>query len=183
MNTVEIIKLILEILVVPLALTICGLIWKKIIKPVANMAKGHDYIVDSIKEIKNELTTNGGSSIKDAINRIEGRQIVVDHRTKAIFYNFDEPLFEIDNEGNMLWSNEKFKSLCDNENFKGLDWILLVDEPKRQEFIEELQSCSKQNREIRVKTQSMNGNPITFRGFPYRSCDKNYGFLIYLKGE
>jgi len=64
MNTVEIIKLILEILVVPLALTICGLIWKKIIKPVANMAKGHDYIVDSIKEIKNELTTNGGSSIK-----------------------------------------------------------------------------------------------------------------------
>lgn len=183
MNTADIIKLILEILILPLTIGVGGFLWKKVIIPVVNMAKGHDYIVESIKEIKSELTTNGGSSIKDAINRIESRQIIVDHRTKAIFYNFDEPLFEIDNEGNMLWSNEKFKSLCDNEDFKGLDWILLVDEPKRQEFIEELKSCSKQNREIRVKTQSMKGNSITFRGFPYRSCDKNHGFLIYLKGE
>jgi PAS domain-containing protein len=183
MSTIDIIKVILEILIIPLVAGLGGFVWKKIIKPVANMAKGHDYIVDSIKQIKNELTTNGGSSIKDAINRIESRQIVVDHRTKAIFYNCNEPLFETDSEGNLLWANEKFKSLCGNENFKGLDWILLVDEPKRQEFIQELKSCSKQNREIRVQTQSMNGNTITFRGFPYRDCGKNHGFLIYLKGE
>jgi len=29
----------------------------------------------------------------------------------------------------------------------------------------------------------MEGKKITFLGFPYRDGDKNYGFLIYIKGE
>ena len=147
------------------------------------MAAGHESMVESLQQIKKELTTNGGSSIKDAINRIENRQIVLEHRTKAVFFDSKEAIFEVDKSGNMLWSNEKFNTFCDNQKFTGLDWISIIDEPKRQEFIDELESCLKQNREIKVETQSMSGELLLFRGFPYRCLDKNHGFLIYLKGE
>ena len=78
MDTIDIIQLVLEILVVPVVIGLGGFAWKKVIKPVLKMTKGHDYIVESIKQIKGELMTNGGSSIKDAINRIERRQIMID---------------------------------------------------------------------------------------------------------
>jgi len=179
MNTVEIIELTFEILVVPTVLGVVGLIWKKVIKPVVNMVRGHDYLVESVKEIKGELTTNGGSSIKDAINRIESRQIIVDHRTKAIFYNFEKPIFEIDHEGNILWSNEKFKTISEYEDFKGLDWISIFDEPCRPVVLTELQSCLKDNRELKINAKSISEKPVSLRGFPYRDQKKNHGFLVY----
>lgn len=181
MSITDILIMIIEVVIIPFCVWLAALIWKKIIKPVAKMVKGHDYLVCSIKEIKHELTTNGGSSIKDAINRIESRQITVDHRSKAIFYNFEQPIFEISNAGDFLWSNEKFKEATDHKEFKGLDWVNIVDEPERHHVLHEFESCSKGNREIKIKTVSMDGTSICLHGFPYRGEKKNHGFLVYLK--
>ena len=182
MNTLDIIKLIFEILVVPSTIALIGLIWKKVIKPVAKMAKGHDYMVENISHIKSELMTNGGSSIKDAINRIEKRQIMIDKRSKAVFYKVESPIFEVDEKGNLLWANKLFHDNMGTKNLKGLDWVTFIDEPQREYFLRELESCSEKLRELSFETVSTEGETIKFSGFPYRDNNRNFGFLIYLEG-
>jgi len=182
MDTIEIIKLIFEILILPTGLWLISFIWKRVIKPVAKMVKGHDYLTESIKQIKGELTTNGGSSIKDAINRIESRQIMIDKRTKAIFYNEKDAIFEVDASGNILWANKRFHDILGCKNIKGLDWVSYIDELHRDYFLRELESCSEKLRELKFETKNMDGKDIKFLGFPYRDNNRNFGFLIYLEG-
>jgi PAS domain S-box-containing protein len=158
-------------------------IWKCIIKPICTLYKNHFVLLRSVEDIKSELTTNGGSSIKDTVNRIDRRQIMIDKRSKAIFYNIKNAILEVDQDGNILWANEAFHNIFKSKNLNRLDWISIIDEPKREEFLNEFKSCSKTNRELDFKTISKDGKVIYFSGFPYRDNDKNYGFLIYLKGE
>ena len=69
------------------------LAYKKFIKPIVKLCKNQDFFVESVEEIKKELTTNGGSSLKDAVvgmrescKRIENRQRVIIQRTKAALH-------------------------------------------------------------------------------------------------
>ena len=69
--------------------------WKYIIKPTIRLYKSQQCLVDSVEDIKKELTTNGGSSIKDTVNRIDRRQVMIDKRSKAIFYNADKAILRV----------------------------------------------------------------------------------------
>ena len=184
MNYVEILEYIG--LIISIIASVFGLfrwLYNKIVKPISKMVQSHEYVLNTVKQIKGELTTNGGSSIKDTVNRIDRRQIMIDKRSKAVFYNLEEAILEVDERGNILWANESFHRIFKNKNLNGLDWVCFIDEPKREEFIKEFKSCSKQNRELNFETVSTDGNTVKFSGFPYRDNNKTYGFLIYLKGE
>lgn len=189
MGSEQIYEIIIGSILIPSLVWLCTVIWKKVIrgfmwakmlKPVIKMVTGHEYLVDTIKQIKGELTTNGGSSIKDAINRIEKRQIMIDKRTKAIFYNENEIIFEVNEAGHILWANKRFHDIMGSKNITGLDWISFIDEPQRDIFLREIESCSEKLRELRFETMSYKGSKIRFSGFPYRDTNKNFGFLIYL---
>jgi hypothetical protein len=69
------------------------------------------------------------------------------------------------------------------KNLKGLDWVSYIDEPQRENFLREFESCSEKLRELRFETISTDGKSLKFLGFPYRGDIKNYGFLIYLEQE
>ena len=65
-------------------------LWKKLLKPAIQLMDDHEEIKKSIDTIKNEVTPNGGGSMKDAVNclkdtcqRIEITQKVLDQRSKA----------------------------------------------------------------------------------------------------
>ena len=110
--------------------------------------------------IKKEVTPNSGSSMKDTINglkiaidRIEVRQQVIDQRTKAtLHYNTEFALFEVDRSGRIVWNNDAFKKLTDdNGRMDGTDWFAIVEK-----FIH-------------------------FSGYPYKVDENNHeGFLIHL---
>lgn len=153
-----------------------------IIKPTINLYKIQNVLLNTIDEIKKEVTPNGGSSIKDSINRIEKRQIMIDKRSKAVFFTFSDPIFEVDELGNILWANQAFHTAMGTKNLKGLDWVSFIDEPHRDHFLRELESCSERLREFKFETTSTEGNNVKFSGYPYRDNDKNFGFLIYLEG-
>ena len=80
--------------------------WKFLVKPTMKLYKNQQILVSSVEDIKKELTTNGGSSIKDTVNRIDRRQIMLDKRSKAIFYNVEKAILEVDEKGNILWAND-----------------------------------------------------------------------------
>ena len=158
-------------------------IYNYVIKPSIRLYKSHFILVNTVEDIKKELTTNGGSSIKDTVNRIDRRQVIIDKRSKAIFYNVEDVILEIDEHGNIVWANQYFHELMGNKNVSGLDWVTYIDEPEREPFIKELRSCSENNRELKFSAHSTNGEKFTFSGYPYRDRNKNYGFLIFLKQE
>ena len=158
-------------------------IYKCVIKPTIKLYKSQQTLVSSVEDIKKELTTNGGSSIKDTVNRIDRRQIILDKRSKAIFYNIEKAILEVDERGSILWANEQFHKLMGTKNLKGLDWVSYIDEPQRENFLREFESCSEKLRELKFETVSTEGKKIKYTGFPYRDNDRNFGFLIYLEGE
>ena len=158
-------------------------LYKCIIKPSIKFYRNNERLIGSVEDIKKELTTNGGSSIKDTVNRIDRRQIMLDKRSKAIFYNVEKAILEVDEKGNILWANEMFHKQMGTKNLKGLDWVSYIDEPQRENFLREFESCSEKLRELRFETISTEGKKIKYTGFPYRGEGKNFGFLIYLEGE
>jgi len=164
--------------------------WKKLIKPTIKFLGEYDDLKEAIETIRSEVVTNGGHSIKDSVNSlrvtcqgIEKSQIVLDQRSKASLHYHDRALFEIDKFGGMSWCNEKFEGLTENNTIptKGFDWVSIVDEEKREEFVKEVTSCLEMCRKIDIETISIEGLVIHFVGHPYRITDKDHeGFLIHL---
>ena len=167
-------------------LGIIAIIFPALIKyaliPTIKLYRNQGKLLKLVDEIKKEVTPNGGSSIKDSINRIEKRQIMIDKRSKAVFYTFKDPIFEVDEKGNILWANQAFHTAMGTKNLKGPDWVSFIDEIFREHFLRELESCSDRLREFKFETVSTEGKNIKFSGYPYRDNDKNFGFLIYLEG-
>tara|TARA_R110000868_G_scaffold315517_7_gene576416 strand:+ start:109 stop:747 length:639 start_codon:yes stop_codon:yes gene_type:complete len=165
--------------------TLC---WKKVIKPLVNLCKNQDYFVESVKEIRKELQTNGGSSLKDTIielretcNRIDNRQKVIEQRTKATLHYSESALFETDEDGRMIWSNANFYKFlpAGSSQFEGYDWLSIIHEDEREEVMQEFTSCLQMNRRFSKPTKHFDGQEIRLLGYPYRiDEDKHGGFLV-----
>ena len=64
---------------------------------------GHNQIVKSVEErvlvIRNAVTPNGGSSMADAVNRIETKLLTIGERQKEIKFELDGVKTELDDMG------------------------------------------------------------------------------------
>ena len=180
-------------IVLPLLGAIGGLfafVWKKLIKPANGFLKDHEKIKASIQTIKEEVITNGGRSLKDAVvclkatcERIEDRQKVINQRSKASLHYQNEALFETDEDGKLIWINDKFYQVTGETltNMEGYNWVTIIDEPEREGFLKEFLSCIEMCRKVDIETTSMSGNTIRFVGYPYKITDKAHqGFLVHL---
>ena len=169
--------------------TVTVALWR-IFKQVRKFVEEQEKIQDCVATIKKEVTPNSGSSMKDTINglkiaidRIDVRQQVIDQRTKAtLHYNTEFALFEVDRSGRIVWNNDAFKKLTDdNGRMDGTDWFAIVEENFRPAFIEEINSCLRMGRKIDIDTVSQKGKFIHFSGYPYKVDENNHeGFLIHL---
>lgn len=164
------------------------LAWKKVVSPLVKLCKNQDFFVESVQEIRKELKTNGGNSIKDAIinlrdtcQRIENRQRVIVQRTKAALHYSNVALFETDETGRLVWSNA---NLCEitkdiTTSIEGFDWINLFKEEEREEVMAEFTSCLLMNRRFSKITTLQNDVQVRLLGYPYRISDTEHGgFLI-----
>ena len=166
-------------------LTLC---WKKFIKPIVKLCKNQDFFKESMQELRKELQTNGGSSLKDAIidmkdtvHRIDRRQKIIEQRTKAALHYSEAALFETDIAGRLIWSNANFcKYVRDNPtNVTGFDWLSMIKEEERDELLNEFLSCIKMNRKFTKETETQDSKNIRMLGYPYRITDSEHGgFLV-----
>jgi len=84
-----------------------------------------------IDEIVAQLRTNGGSSLKDAINRIEQRQRREAEKTRLLLEGGDFPCFECDASGACLYVNQAYMKLVERdeeEEVLGNNWRSLIVE-------------------------------------------------------
>lgn len=92
-------------------------------------------IMPAVKLVKTELQTNGGSSIKDSLKRLEDKAHLQDLRWK-LSNNREQDIcvFECNALGNCVTAN---RALCDlyglnEEDMLGLGWLIAVKETDRQ---------------------------------------------------
>lgn len=150
-----------------------------------------EVIQTSLDYIKSEVTYNGGGSTKDMIlkltrtcDRMEASQKIIDQRSKASLNYQNRSLFETDKKGHLVWANEKFyqQTVEQGDISGGLDWVSVIDENEREDFVTELSSCLKMGRRIDIETSSVSGLKLRFIGHPYRVGKGNQeGFLIQIQ--
>ena len=126
------------------------------------IVKSQESFKDSIEEIKSEINTNGGKSIKDtlgqvreACDRIETRQKVIVQRTKAALHYSGVALFETDKRGRMVCSNSLFGELTRETNslLEGYDWRSLIKDDEQDETLDHFRSCLEMNHELNKVTE------------------------------
>jgi hypothetical protein len=168
--------------------TMLSLAWVKLVKPLIDLLKNQEYFKDSVEQIRKELQTNGGNSLKDAVislgdtcGRIETRQRIIEQRTKAALHYSNIALFETDDDGRLIWNNMHLCDLTSNEvkSLEGYDWVNCIDEEEREEVLTEFLSCVNMNRKFNRSTKTINGKKIRMIGYPYKLSEERHGgFLV-----
>lgn len=168
--------------------TFFSLMWVKAIKPTIKILQSQESVMKTLETIKKELSTNGGNSLKDSIidlkgtcSRIETRQKVMEQRTKAALHYNNIALFETDDQGRLVWTNNSFYELTSDHinSVDGYDWLTYIDEEDREDFFTEFKSCVNMNRKFVKLTKSCDGKSVKLVGFPYKINDEKHGgFLV-----
>lgn len=168
--------------------TFFSLVWVKAIKPIIKMLQNQENVMKNLSEIKKELSTNGGGSLKDSIiemkgtcNRIETRQKIIEQRTRAALHYNNIALFETDDHGRLIWTNNSFYELTSDSlnSVDGYDWLTYIHEDEREDFFTEFRSCIDMNRKFVKITKNCDNKSIKIVGFPYKINDNVHGgFLI-----
>jgi hypothetical protein len=168
--------------------TLGSLLWIKFLRPVLKLVKNQDLFTESVKELRKELMTNGGNSLKDSIIElkkickvIDNRQRIIEQRTRAYMHYNEMALFETDHEGRLIWNNMHLhKFIGDNNLFlEGYDWINIVNEEDRNSVLQEFKSCIEMNRRFNKVTRTLDGKKLRLIGYPYKISDEEHGgFLV-----
>lgn len=124
-----------------------------------------------------------------SLQRIEARQNVIEHRTKAALHYSNMALFETDSDGRLIWSSSNLMDMTKNLTttwsrtasymVEGFDWVNFFDEDDREDILSEFKSCLKMNRRFSKVTKLTNGTPIRLLGYPYKITEAEHGgFLV-----
>lgn len=111
-------------------------IWSKLVKPAGQKIMRTQAIFSKLAIIATELRPNGGSTLRDAIDRIEARQVKEHQLIHTILLDSERGLFECDKHGHCIWTNPKMLSMS-GSSVLGLDWLNAISSESRASIREE----------------------------------------------
>lgn len=114
------------------------LIHKKVLKPFFRMSNQWTELHDRVCKIYNEVHTNGGTSLKDSINRIEGRLVGVEQRQYMYLMESPKGIFETDTEGRFTSVNRTYCRMTGKteRELLGMNWINSISGEDRDRVFE-----------------------------------------------
>lgn len=112
--------------------------------------------------VKRELTANGGSSIRDAITRIDKRQILDEQRNRAILEHLSVPFWETDADGKVIYVSRELCLLTSRlvHDLLGHGWINAIHPRDREKVTMEWDLCLKQKREFVMHFSFISGDGV-----------------------
>ena len=181
-----------SVIITTTLLSFCGgiisWIFLKVVRPTLKFINKHEDLADSVETIKQEITANGGGSLKDVVckldnscQRIEHGQKIIEQRTKASLHYNSTALFETDSTGKVVWTNEPFYELTGQHlsDVKDYDWLTYVHEEEREDLFMEFQSCLDMSRKFQKEMKTYDEKQVRMLGFPYKlNGDEQGGFLV-----
>lgn len=186
------------------AIAFFTVMWKKVLQPISQLLSSQTFILeilDGVEELKKEIANFDGEPLEDSnlkdhiigmmysLQRIESRQNIIEHRTKAALHYSNMALFETDSDGRLIWSSSNLMDMTKNLTttwsrtasymVEGFDWVNFFDEDDREDILSEFKSCLKMNRRFSKVTKLTNGTPIRLLGYPYKITEAEHGgFLV-----
>lgn len=135
-----------------------------------------------VKKIRKELTPNGGSSLRDAINRVETRVEGIEF-AQQISWDFDTiPIFRTTGDGLCLWVNQTYLDLVKRgKDFlinKG--WESCIHHEDREKVVKEWENACYDGRnfDMSCRMVDINQNVIHCRARAFGSKKTGYiGFI------
>ena len=119
--------------------------------------------IHAIEQLVNkELTANGGSSIRDAISRIDKRQILDETRNRAMLEQLGVPFWEADADGKLIYLSQEFCRLTNRlvDEMLGHGWINALHHDYRDEVIKEWNDALAQGRGFTMNFSYVTPNGI-----------------------
>jgi PAS domain S-box-containing protein len=103
-----------------------------------------------IRNLIHELKPNGGTSLRDAVNRIENRQIVFEQRQRAVLTDANVGVFETDESGEFVWVNRRLCRIMNRtpDELLGSAWLDAVIAPQRDSIEKAWETAVEDGREF-----------------------------------
>lgn len=144
-------------------------------------------MANRIQEISDQLTGNGGSSLHDAIHRIEERQVRNEQRERAFLQQHDTPMFELNEDLTLRWANTAFLKLTgfDSDEAAGYGWHNAIEETDRERVVEAFENAKQSTRNLQTVASILMHRdfeqPHTLTATVMRSIEsKTTGFFVAL---
>ena len=143
-----------------------ALLWlhKKVIKPtVVNFNRWQD----AIDKMALEFKPNGGTSIRDSLNRLEQSVAKLRGISKVILLDNEEGIFETDATGKCVYVNRTYEKITGRSfsELEGDGWHIVIHPVDAARVTYEWDTCIKQEREFNMEFQYRlpNGDAIPVR--------------------
>lgn len=137
-----------------------------------------------LKTILAETKTNGGSTLKDQMDRIENSLTTLTLWIEASQHLTQKPLFKADEHGKFVWINTAFARLVGGglEDVKDLGWVSFIHTDDMSRVVKEWGECIRDRRkfdsEFKVQNvYTLETTKVRGRAFPIINHDKNLGYL------
>lgn len=132
--------------------------------------------VNMVPAIKAQFFNNGGSTLRDAVDRLNTRLCIMEAREKALIQEHDMAVFIADEDGRTTWVNRTYCRLfgVGEHDAVGYGWKNMMAPDERDDYTHEWESAVKDRREF-VRTarcvHSMGGAEIVVkvRAYPMDS--------------
>ena len=154
-------------------------IYKKAVKPMVKAITSYYKTIEKIDRIFEELTPNGGSSVKDKIDRMDSGLALVQQVQQAMAADTKAALFRTDSEGNCVWVNRTYTRTVgmNMSEILGHGWQNGISQDDRDDVVTEWYKSVEENREF-----SMNFNFETPDGIKTLCKCRSYK-LVDSRGE
>jgi PAS domain S-box-containing protein len=126
--------------------------YRLVVRPTFVIIKKLRTSFEILEKMQEEFKPNGGSSLRDAINRIEAKLLIEQHARRALSMAMDVGIFETDGQGMCTWVNEYYSDLTGltSEEAKNFGWVTGLFEDDRERVVEEWDSAVKQKRVFKL---------------------------------
>lgn len=134
-----------------------------------------------------ELHPNGGTSVRDSLNRIEKDLSLANERHRARMLDSPEMIFETDSEGNCVWVNRTYSRGVQRSfvELRGRGWVNGISVDDRDKVVAEWYKAVSEDREfeMRFDFQNPDGEVFTVDCRSYKMRDERTGKAIGYLGH
>lgn len=127
--------------------------YRYLVKPLIKGLKRVKTALDTIEKIQDEFKPNGGTSLRDAINRIEIRLLIEQQARRAMSMAMDVGIFETDSAGMCIWINQYYSNLTglSLQEAKNYGWVIAIHEDDRDRVVDEWKDAVIQKRAFHME--------------------------------
>lgn len=140
--------------------------------------------IDKIDIIFDEITPNGGKSIKDKIDNIDSSLILVSERLRAFLSDTIDAHFETDAKGLCTRVNRTYTRLVERgtSEILGNGWHNCIYQEDRENVIKAWEDAVKEKRELSInfRFETPSGKVIPVRGTSYKMTNDKGEVIGYL---